>query len=99
MSTTINYEARGLLIFFTGLVMLLITFCMTFLFLQSEIKLISVFGFIVPLHYGLSIMLDAAFRLFYLSLLGWISSVVIVKGLHLVWYSKFGNYQSIDSKD
>jgi len=92
-------ENSGITILFTGVVLLLVTFFFAYSHFQADVKVLSVLGIVTPLDGGLSLFLEAAFRLFYLALMGWIASVVMAKGLNVLWHAKIVARQGITSKD
>ena len=81
-------ENSGITILLAGVFLLLVTFFFAYSHFQADVKVMSVLGIATPLDGGLALFLEAAFRLFYLSIMGWIASVVISKGLKVLWYAK-----------
>ena len=81
-------ENMGITILLTGVCLLVVTFFFAYSHFQADVKVMSVLGIATPLDGGLALFLEASFRLFYLSIMGWIASVVIAKGLRVLWHAK-----------
>ena len=81
-------ENSGIAILLAGVFLLVITFFFAYSHFQADVKILSVFGIATAFDGGLVLFLEAAFRLFYLSIMGWIASIVIAKGLRVLWHAK-----------
>jgi hypothetical protein len=81
-------ENSGIAILLTGVFLLVVTFFFAYSHFQADVKVLSVLGIATPLDGGLALFLEAAFRLFYLSIMGWIASVVMARGLRVLWHAK-----------
>ena len=92
-------ENSGIVILLTGVVLLLITFLFAYGNLQADINTMSVLGIFFPFVDILSPLLEAAFRLLYLALMGWIASLVMIKGLNILWHVKVVSRSSVNSNE
>lgn len=92
-------ENSGIAILLTGVILLVVTFLFAYFHFQADVKVLSVLGIVTPLDGGLSLFMEAAFRLFYLAMMSWIASVVMAKGLNVLWRARFVARQGIISKN
>jgi len=74
-------ETPGVTILLVGIVLLLITFIVACIHLYGEISVLPVPSLMASLGEGFSPLIEAAIRVMYLGLMGWIASIVIAKGL------------------
>jgi hypothetical protein len=81
-------ENSGITILLTGVFLLVVTFFFAYSHFQADVKVLSILGIATPLDGGLALFLEAAFRLFYLAIMGWIASIVMAKGLRVLWHAK-----------
>jgi hypothetical protein len=74
-------ETSGIAILLTGTALLLITFIVACIHLQGDISVLPVPSLMASFGEALSPLIEAAIRLLYLGLMGWIASTVTAKGI------------------
>jgi hypothetical protein len=74
-------ETSGVTILLVGIVLLLITFVVACIHLYGDISVLPVPSFMSSFGEGFSPLIEAATRVMYLGLMGWIASIVIAKGV------------------
>jgi len=74
-------ESSGVTILLVGIVLLLITFVVACIHLYGDISVLPVLSLTASFGEGLSPLIEAAIRVLYLGLMGWIASIVIAKGV------------------
>jgi len=78
---TKSSEASGITILLAGIALLLITFTIACIHLHGDIKVLPVPSLMASFGEALSPLVEAAIRVLYLGLMGWIASTVTAKGL------------------
>ena len=81
-------ESSGVTILLTGIALLVVTFLVACAHLYAELDVYPVLGFASPVGDLLSIFLQLSTRLLYLSIMGWVATIVIRKGLSILLHSK-----------
>jgi len=81
-------EASGIIILLTGIALLLITFVVACIHLYGDISVLPVPSLMASFGEGLSPLIEAAVRVLYLGLMGWIASIVIAKGVTALLQTK-----------
>lgn len=74
-------ETSGITILLTGTALLLITFIIASIHLQGDINVLPVPSLMASFGEALSPLIEAAIRVLYLGVMGWIASTVTAKGL------------------
>jgi Na+/serine symporter len=74
-------ESSGITIILIGITLLLITFVVACIHLYGDISVLPVPSLMSSFGEGLSPLIEAAIRVMYLGLMGWIASTVTAKGL------------------
>ena len=74
-------ETSGVTILLVGIVLLLITFVAACTHLYGDISVLPVPSLMASFGESLSPLIEAAIRVLYLGLMGWIASIVIAKGV------------------
>ncbi len=78
---TKSSETSGITILLTGIALLLITFTIACIHLHGDIKVLPVPSLMASFGEALSPLIEAAIRVLYLGVMGWIASTVTAKGL------------------
>jgi Na+/serine symporter len=77
---TKSSEASGIAILLVGIALLLITFIFACVHLHGDIKVLPVPSLMASFGEALSPLVEAAIRILYLGVMGWIASTVTAKG-------------------
>jgi hypothetical protein len=81
-------EASGITILLAGIALLLTTFIVASIHLYGDISVLPVPSLMSAFGEGFSPLIEAAIRVLYLGLMGWIASIVIAKGLTALLQAK-----------
>jgi hypothetical protein len=81
-------ETSGITILLTGTALLLITFIIASIHLQGDIHVLPVPSLMAFFGEALSPLIEAAIRVMYLGLMGWIASTVTAKGITVLLQAK-----------
>lgn len=81
-------EASGITILLIGFVLLSVTFIIACIHLQGDINVLPVPSFMASFGEALSPLIEAAIRVMYLGLMGWIASIVTAKGINVILQAK-----------
>jgi hypothetical protein len=81
-------ETSGITILLTGTALLLITFIIASIHLQGDINVLPVPSLMAFFGEALSPLIEAAIRVMYLGLMGWIASTVTAKGITVLLQAK-----------
>lgn len=86
MPITINNKPQltGIIILFIGVTLLAFTFINAFLFLQEPFSIIATGDLAKVFGDALAPLIQASIRLMYLGIMGWIGSLLTVRGIPLV---------------
>jgi len=74
-------ESSGITILLTGIALLSVTFIIAYFHLQGDINVLPVPSLMASFGEALSPLIEAAIRVLYLGLMGWIASTVTSKGM------------------
>jgi len=74
-------EASGITILLIGIALLSVTFIIACIHLQGDINVLPVPSLMASFGEALSPLIEAAIRIMYLGLMGWIASIVTAKGV------------------
>ena len=74
-------ETSGITILLTGTALLLITFVIACIHLQDDINVLPVPSLMASFGEAFSPLIEAAIRVLYLGVMGWIASTVTAKGI------------------
>ena len=77
-------EIIGLVILSIGLVFLILTFYMAFLFLTEELKIITHSDLVKALGEILGPIAEAIIRIMFLGVMGWIGSLTTIRGMQFL---------------
>ena len=77
-------QLTGIIILFTGVALLAFTFINAFLFLQEPFSIIATGDLARVFGEALAPLIQACIRLMYLGIMGWIGSLLTVRGIPLV---------------
>ena len=77
---------------------MLLTFILACVHLYGEINVLPVPSFLTSFGEALSPLIEAAIRILYLGVMGWISSIVTAKGLALLIHNKMQEKDDLHSK-
>ena len=67
-----------------GVVLLAFTFVNAYVFLKEDVNIISTTGLVNLFGEALAPMIEACIRVLYLGIMGWIGSIVTIRGLQLL---------------
>jgi len=81
-------ETSGITILLVGTALLSVTFIIACIHLQGDIDILPVPSFMASFGEALSPLLEAAIRVLYLGLMGWIASKVTAKGITVLLRAK-----------
>jgi len=81
-------EASGITILLIGTALLLITFIIASIHLQGDINVLPVPSLMSSFGEALSPLIEAAIRVLYLGVMGWIASTVTAKGITVLLQAK-----------
>jgi hypothetical protein len=81
-------ETSGITILLVGIALLSVTFIIACIHLQGDIDILPVPSFMASFGEALSPLLEAAIRVLYLGLMGWIASKVTAKGITVLLRAK-----------
>ena len=81
-------ESSGVTILLIGIALLVVTFLVACAHLYGELSVSPILGFASPVGDLLSIFLQLSIRLLYLSIMGWLATMVIRKGLSSLLHTK-----------
>jgi hypothetical protein len=81
-------ETSGITILLTGTALLLITFIIACIHLQGDINVLPVPSLMSSFGEALSPLIEAAIRVLYLGVMGWIASTVTAKGITVLLQAK-----------
>ena len=81
-------ETSGITILLTGTALLLITFIIACIHLQGDINVLPVPSLMSSFGEALSPLIEAAIRVLYLGVMGWIASTVTAKGITVLLRAK-----------
>ena len=81
-------ESSGFTLLLIGIALIVITFFVACIHLFGELSVSPVLGFASPVGDLLSIFLQLSIRLLYLSIMGWVATIVIRKGLSILLHAK-----------
>ncbi|PVX26436.1 MAG: hypothetical protein CW691_01455 [Candidatus Bathyarchaeum sp.] len=92
-------ETSALIILLTGIILLFITFSIACIHLYGEINVLPVPSFLSSFGEALSPLIEAAIRVLYLGVMGWIASTVTAKGITLLLQARFQSKNSLRSNE
>jgi hypothetical protein len=81
-------EVSGIVILLVGIALLLITFTVACIHLHGDIKVLPVPSLMASFGEALSPLIEAAIRILYLGVMGWIASKVTAKGITVLLQAK-----------
>jgi len=81
-------ETSGITILLVGIVLLSVTFIIAFIHLHGGIIVLPVPNLMASFGEALSPLIEAAIRVLYLGLMGWIASKVTTKGITVLLKAK-----------
>ena len=88
-------ETSGITILLTGTALLLITFIIACIHLQGDINVLPVPSLMSSFGEALSPLIEAAIRVLYLGLMGWIASTVTAKGITVLLQARLLDKNSL----
>jgi hypothetical protein len=87
-------ETSGVTIILAGIALLSVTFIIACIHLQGDINVLPVPSLMSSFGEALSPLIEAAIRVLYLGLMGWIASKVTAKGITVLLQAKLLNKTS-----
>ena len=81
-------ENSAIIILLTGIILMLLTFILACVHLYGDINVLPVPSFLTSFGEALSPLIEAAIRVLYLGVMGWIASIVTAKGLALLLHTR-----------
>lgn len=91
-------ETSGIAILLIGVTLLLIAFIIACMHLQGDINVLPVPSLMASFGEALSPLIEAAIRVLYLGVMGWIASTVTAKGITLLLQAKLLDKNSLHQK-
>ena len=91
-------ETSGIAILLTGNALLSVTFIIACIHLQGNINVLPVPSLMASFGEALSPLVEAAIRLLYLGIMGWIASTVTAKGITMLLQAKLLDKNSLHQK-
>ena len=88
-------ETSGIAILLTGTALLLITFIIASVHLQGDINVLPVPSLMSSFGEAFSPLIEAAIRVLYLGVMGWIASTVTAKGLTVLLQARLLDKNSL----
>jgi Na+/serine symporter len=88
-------ETSGITILLTGIALLLITFTIACIHLHGDIKILPVPSLMASFGEALPPLIEAAIRVMYLGVMGWIASTVTAKGITALLQAKLLDKNSL----
>ena len=79
-----NKRTLGFVVLFVGVILLLFTFFNAYIFLQMELAILASSGFVELFSEALGPLIATCIRIMYLAIMGWIGSVITVRGVQLL---------------
>ena len=77
-------QITGILVLFVGVALLAFTFINAFMFLQEPVSIIAAADLAMVFGEALAPLIQACIRLMYLGIMGWIGSLLTIRGIPLV---------------
>ena len=84
----IDNKKLGIVVLFVGVLLLVFTFFNAYVFLQEDFVIISTSGLVDLFGEALGPLIGTCIRVMYLAIMGWISSVLTIRGVQLLNASK-----------
>ncbi|MQY62625.1 hypothetical protein GH146_05015 [archaeon] len=91
-------ETSGIVILLIGVALLSVTFIIACIHLQGNINVLPVPSLMASFGEALSPLIEAAIRILYLGVMGWIASTVTAKGITLLLQAKLLDKNSLHQK-
>ncbi len=91
-------ETSGITILLTGVALLSVTFIIACIHLQGDINVLPVPSLMSSFGEALSPLIEAAIRVLYLGVMGWIASTVTAKGITVLLQAKLLDKNSLHQK-
>ncbi len=91
-------ETSGIAILLIGVTLLLIAFIIACIHLQGDINVLPVPSLMASFGEALSPLIEAAIRVLYLGVMGWIASTVTAKGITVLLQAKLLDKNSLHQK-
>lgn len=88
MSITNKPQLTGIVILFAGVALLAFTFLNAFLFLQEPLGMIATGDLARVFGDALAPLIQACIRLMYLGIMGWVGSLLTVRGIPLITHKQ-----------
>jgi len=88
MSITNRPQLTGIVILFAGVILLAFTFLNAFLFLQEPLGMIATGDLARVFGDALAPLIQACIRLMYLGIMGWVGSLLTVRGIPLITHKQ-----------
>ena len=80
----IDNKKLGIVVLFVGVLLLVFTFFNAYVFLQEDFVIISTSGLVDLFGEALGPLIGTCIRVMYLAIMGWISSVLTIRGVQLL---------------
>jgi len=77
-------EVSGYVVLFIGVGLLIFTFVSAYLFLSSDLSIMGSSDLVAVFGEALAPLIVTCIRIMYLGVMGWIGSLLTIRGLHLV---------------
>ena len=77
-------ELAGLIVLFVGLILLAFTFFSAYTFLTGQLTILATGDILQVFGESLAPLIEAIIRILYLGIMGWVSSIVTIRGVQLL---------------
>jgi len=77
-------EISRFVVLLVGVILLVFTFFNAYLFLREDLSIVSTFGFVDLFGEALGPLVETCLQVMYLCIMGWIGSVLTIRGVQLL---------------
>jgi len=77
-------ELSGLIVLFVGIILLAFTFFSAYAFLTGELSILATRDILQAFGEALAPLIEAVIRILYLGIMGWIGSILTIRGVQLL---------------
>ncbi len=81
-------EAPGIAVFLIGVALLVTTFIDSYLFLRANVSILPVPNLVAAFGEALAPLIEACIRMLYLGVMGWIGSIITLRGITVLLHVK-----------
>ena len=77
-------ELAGLIVLFVGIILLAFTFFSAYTFLTGELNILATGDILQAFGESLAPLIEAIIRILYLGIMGWVGSLITIRGVQLL---------------